>query len=1423
MRYLENLQTELAMALKCQLILNHSGEKPARAFHRLVDIITDLRGISALYLEAILGAQVDKDTARVVDGEVTRMLEEGEANAQMMRREADAGGAAVSVAQMFSEEEDVDEEGGNGESSLQWTGKGGKRSVGSCFNDEMEEDQQDSRQSDWSEKSEDKSSSSTLEEREENMTGRRKDSEVERYDMAFNSSDMDKEYIQRGQGKMEEDGSLHMQSADVPMEESLTGWEHKDLIISADSRQSESHFEEACAKLRRFGIKESDIGHAAGGDGEINNLRSYDDERGKCLPLKDSISQEGETNAKDVHCTLADTRSNSPGRLTRKRSATFSIGCKRAQKCWRVHGPDESPRVRPSSAPAGKGLPLVEGTPLQRSRSTSHVGALGAGASEKTKTPTIRLSSSVPSAASRSKSFSQGDRAMKRSALKAKAGWKKAILHEQNYESQDSLLARCPRISALIMEPDAALGQSYPALTQSNQYNSNTQVYSGPKPDHGVVNQQEKNFVPSTVGSTSIPGEKSKPHSGIVRHLFSMGPGEIGQAYSFPGQAQSDIKSRDRKVFTIDPNFDLHKTAKPHSTLYSLMNDQPIGSGSTGLDQLNLRTDHSVQSNRPRSNTWSALAADKSTHPQLQMPWSRAPKIAAGYPTIQDQSITFNSSEAFHPPRHASFPHPVNFKTNMSERHSSKTYHRPQGVHSTHDYLYKKAVATSREGPVTHDPAMVSQMLPPQGTRDHRTSFQSHHDDDTRWENQVGQEHGFTHRRNTLPSRPNRWRASSVRFSPLCQESNIQVSPSSHAQHTQSHSQNVPFVHNNDSGNPQIATAPYPHIHATSTNHQPKTLQSFQGYPGRADNENRFYHSGAVGTSPTGDSGISWSSLPPPHQRSASFSHGSRSNNQSQYNQRRSTYTFSRKALKPGAHNSQSSGCQMEGQPSRFAPSPSQNSLSSSASSSLSSVWSLGSASSSSSSNHASHYQQGHTSYPSSPDSGVSDVPLDMSCPTRTYVPKSLSSTATASSSSNSHPNDVDTSSRESTTADKQCYSEATSIRSTIHTDQNTSQKVQNFLDSPSSPHLNYSPNATSCYSSPSQASVGNTSQSTVPLSTLAPKPSYMNKTVTALHSTQERLSMTGDRSYQVNQQFTPSATSAFDLTRRATSTANNINSANTCADGTASTPLSEHTARSSYSNQCNYNASSQSNLSNTHHSMSENFGRSAGKIPASYDVPLSTSSKTSPKVYISPDQEVQNLSMLSSVQAFRSAPPSPSGQFYENHPLSTAHSYNSPRERQDFATASARGHTYLVNTSEATKNSGTSSTVNLENEYKSDTLTLREKLRLRLNPKAGDLRNSEEQSLVSIGRSNLETSCTNNRLTSGQFNQDLRTGDCGKPLMESAEQTWNPPVCRPRSQTYSGRPREDRLSRTNIERLLLQAPSKSYLLQQQPRDQQQQ
>ncbi|KAH9499133.1 Ecdysone-induced protein 75B, isoform B [Bulinus truncatus] len=77
-RYLENLETELAMAMKCQLILNHS-DLP-NIFVHLIDIVIELRGISALYLDSVLDARVDKSSARLPCNSVNYENDHNETN-----------------------------------------------------------------------------------------------------------------------------------------------------------------------------------------------------------------------------------------------------------------------------------------------------------------------------------------------------------------------------------------------------------------------------------------------------------------------------------------------------------------------------------------------------------------------------------------------------------------------------------------------------------------------------------------------------------------------------------------------------------------------------------------------------------------------------------------------------------------------------------------------------------------------------------------------------------------------------------------------------------------------------------------------------------------------------------------------------------------------------------------------------------------------------------------------------------------------------------------------------------------------------------------------------------------------------------------------------------------------------------------------
>ncbi|GFS02545.1 nuclear hormone receptor E75 [Elysia marginata] len=1386
-RYLENLQTELAMALKCQLILNHSSEKPARAFHRLVDVITDLRGISALYLDAILGAQVDKDTARVVEGEVARALEEGKADAQMMKREAEAD-----AARMFSEEEDLDEEADStrGSGGLKWREGGAGETGGSRLEEDIGDDQQDSGHSVWSLKSEEKSSDDLLEVREQSaMMSYGQDTRASKYNTLSEFGVKGKQAGQKGVGET------------IPMDETskASEFEGRGITFAADPRQSETHYEEACAKLRRFRIKECDSGNATEKDREINSVRILAHETGEKLKIDDTSAQAPVINSENDHCTPTGTRSNSPEKHTRKRSATFSVGCKSARKLWRLSHPGVSQRVRPASAPTASEVPLVEGTPPKRSNSFSNLIQ-----PKKAKVPAVKVRDWAQIPANRSKSFSQGDRAISRAAWKAKTGWKKAILHEQQYDPNDSLLARCPRISALILEPETSIGQPYGAFTHPKQFDNKPPVHSVPKPSvtgYGKGKTQDYKNSPPISNAAGAPDEgvlydgKSKQRSGLVMQLFNMGSREMSQAYGIPektktnensSQFVSDVRAREYyQEMRRDPalssgsNFDHQRAeslrsepnARSQMTPHSLVVDQSAG---TSHDQSSMRfVDHQALNKRPRSNTWSALAADARMRRQHQVSWSEnSRKSSTAYPIFQDQSICHESNETFQPHRHASFSHPTGLKNNVPERYINKPYIRHQEEHSIPSQPYFNIASTGAEARTSEAHSVISQMLPPQGTRDFRSSFRPHQDESTLLENAPGQEQSFTHRRNTLPSRPNRWRANAVRFSPLCQDtashgsenSGIQSSLSSHASHAHTSSQSVSFAHqsacsSSDPGKVQMAPALYAQTHGIGMNVQTKSPylspQARQGHPTRSDTDNRFYHSGVSRTSSPGDGGQSWSSSANPHQRSASFSHGSRSNGQSHYNQRRSTYTISRKVPKPSTHMSQGPVNQMEdgvfrSQPARLAPSPSQGSLSSSSSSSLSSVWSL-SSSASSSAGHASRYQQGHPSYPSSPDSGVSDLPLDMSCPTRSYVPKSLSS-AMAVTSANLSAGPRETGTRDPAITDNQynmaASSTLTSTRPAMYTNQSMTQSGHYPADVAMARSHNYSTHV-------GEASTIHSAHSTIPANTLAPKPSYMSKAIPSSNTVQVSPYHT---TKETNQQFTPSATSAFDLTCPTTSATNNLEyAANASVKVTSISPSHEHFAGSAFTNQYKYNSAHQSHSPRMHHTLNSHKAGNTMNSPMSPMEFEPSTTRTSPKFYISPDQEVQNLSMLSGYQALRSAPPSPSGRL--EHPYTSSAQSCGRRGGQ---------HNAFVG--------------------------------------------SDKTELSSIGNCNVQ---------SEGFSSDRRPRH--HIANSDGEDTWNPPVCRPRSQTYSGRPREDRLSRSNIERLLLQAPSKSYLVQEPSQQQQQQ
>ncbi|XP_041374323.1 uncharacterized protein LOC121387341 isoform X2 [Gigantopelta aegis] len=59
-KMLENLETDLCMALKCQLLLNHSDGSPH--FAHVVEVLVDLRMITTMYLDDVFDAQVEVDS-----------------------------------------------------------------------------------------------------------------------------------------------------------------------------------------------------------------------------------------------------------------------------------------------------------------------------------------------------------------------------------------------------------------------------------------------------------------------------------------------------------------------------------------------------------------------------------------------------------------------------------------------------------------------------------------------------------------------------------------------------------------------------------------------------------------------------------------------------------------------------------------------------------------------------------------------------------------------------------------------------------------------------------------------------------------------------------------------------------------------------------------------------------------------------------------------------------------------------------------------------------------------------------------------------------------------------------------------------------------------------------------------------------------
>ncbi|XP_005105182.1 uncharacterized protein LOC101863045 [Aplysia californica] len=101
-RYLENLETDLAMALKCQLILNHS-EQPS-IFFQIIDVIIELRGLSAIYLEQVLDARVDKSAASVPLADPARLQTTEADQLEVKVLSEDNGFVGNNHARLFPEE-----------------------------------------------------------------------------------------------------------------------------------------------------------------------------------------------------------------------------------------------------------------------------------------------------------------------------------------------------------------------------------------------------------------------------------------------------------------------------------------------------------------------------------------------------------------------------------------------------------------------------------------------------------------------------------------------------------------------------------------------------------------------------------------------------------------------------------------------------------------------------------------------------------------------------------------------------------------------------------------------------------------------------------------------------------------------------------------------------------------------------------------------------------------------------------------------------------------------------------------------------------------------------------------------------------------------------------------------------------------------
>ncbi|GFO26703.1 peroxisome proliferator-activated receptor gamma [Plakobranchus ocellatus] len=1484
-KYLENLQTELAMALKCQLILNHSADQPARAFHRLVDVITELRGTSALYLDSLLGARVDKDTAQVLEqSSTTRMLEEGMSVSQVLMEKPDPEKSLISK-MLKNEDETVQ---ASQASSVGSSGGLDAVETAACTegrsSDFIDESSCDASKDECWVKVEssgisggsDERSSDSFSGRREVITRMRDGQPVEkmRGEELWNSWNSESVMeVEDDQCCEKEEGVVSRRLTHLPMNDFTQGDKDRNKTAAEKTFLSnDSHYEEACVKMRHFDIKERE-------DDDANKLRTLEAEMDTNLRIRDGTSQEKISPGEDIQCPQAGPP-KAQDKSSRKRSATFSVGFKRSKKVWSKYNAGTGVPTRPASAPVFKGKPLIAGSLPKRSKSMSDVCLVQS-------TIPTRPKDLGCAASSRSKSFSHGDRSISRPTSKAKAGWKKKILQEQCPDYQDPLLRRCPKLSALIMEAEPMVDTSYGAFTGNLRTENTPRTHSVQDVyNTGLDSRRAVSSAHASSSSSHVPISESHPHtqasrpssSGLIMQLFTM---ESSDAYANPGsanlnppvdvvsQGRSAVYARNREsselAVTYSPKvnaaeFNSQQNLQAPRQLHSQICD---GHNDYNFEQsLAIPGHHIADSRRPRSNTWSVVAEGRKLS-QNKNTWCRQSPSKTGFKRppqttsdvsvdhhrLRDQNLMHNEPYTITHSKHSS--HVIPDQIIPPERPFSDRYSRSQDKNSTPSYSRPSDMYLNAESPTNDTSRLRGGNGVSHTDRDIEPSWRGHSSASSRHHLlPPNPEHSAMHRRNTLPSRPLRWRTTSVRFSPLYQD--VAAAPQSIDKSS------GPVLGARRSSLTQNSTMYTPPEKSSSHNEGGLHPQSHD----YSENKQTMASQHEYNPSSAADKDALWASPLPPHQRSASFSHAARNNLKNPYSQRRSTYTFSRKGPKSSTLPPHSTRMQAEDEICRtqFMPSPSQSTLSLSSTSSLSSMLSVGSLSSST--NQAAQYPQDF-SYPSSPDSGISDAPIDMSCPGKALALKSATVAPSSSSASSGYlPSRGHDSSRDQTLSDRSHYISVPSDSPLNHpggySEFDRMQTQQTSYQDTSRPSVSFplypSP---LCHSSPNDSVPVRTKSDQ--LTDLSATPPYMMKhTSTSSHPTHQEMHSLGandnlqldQRQHHVQHQqqqqqntfkscqpqpFTRSATSAFDLTNRATST-NSNNS------GSGSTSTNSLPSRERAISPCKHKGDTVS-----HYSQNP-FPTNTTRKVLNHTNEFHTQHK--PKFYLSPDQEVQSLSMRSGINTFRSAPPSPSntsGLYQQPHSVCLQNQHSGGRNEQDpqaFArktdsyerlapgsslsnkaalSVSPRHHTVSV-----IPNRSGSGSIRPTDFCKDESLSLRSKLRLHLTSQTGEVRaSSHEQTQADLMKSAADESAASQR---SFFRHDLET-EVG-PRSHDLHTTLQPGVTeeqgsraasRPRSQSYSHRSNEGRLSRSNIERLLMEAPSKSYLIQQQAKQYQEQ